>query len=172
MAMVKGVRPLDAMPKTTSWRPGLALLDRGEGEHGVIFAGFSGSAESLGTSGHDVLHGAWIGVEGGRNFRGVESAEAAAGSGAHIDEASTLADAGGDQIDGAGNLRKRAAHCGGDGGIFVVHEAGDFERRHLIETARAGKNLFGGKVAKIGFRGAGSSQVLRLSNWVVDMRCG
>src|SRR5450755_3940756 len=104
---------------------GLALFHFGDGGGGVVFAGFGGIGESFGAAGHDELHGARVGVEGGRNLAGVECAEAAAGSGADVDEASTLADSGSDQIDGAGNLRQGAADGGGDGGVFVVHQGGD-----------------------------------------------
>src|SRR5580658_3601394 len=56
-------------------------------EFHIVFAGFGGSGERFGASRHDVLHGARIGIEGGLNFGSVESAETAAGSGAHVDEA-------------------------------------------------------------------------------------
>src|SRR5271165_1116910 len=124
--------------------PGLELFHFGDGQGGVVFAGFGGGAEGFGTSGHDELHGAWIGVEGGLDFGGVESAEASAGAGADVDEASAVAEAGDDEVDGAGDLREGAAHGGGDGCVFAVDEANDFERRHAIKISRRGENLFGG----------------------------
>ena len=158
-AMVKGVRPLVAMPRTISCLPGLRFLISREGESGVVFAGFSGGAQRFGASGHDELHGAGIGVEGGRDFRGVESAETAAGAGADVDEASAMTEARGDHVNGTGDLRQCAADCGGNGRVFVIDHADDFERRHLVEIAGRGRNLFGGKVTKILFGGAGCGQV-------------
>ena len=98
---------------------GLAFLDFGDGERSVVFAGFGGGGKSFGASGHDVLHGARIGVEGGRDLGGVESAEAAAGSRADVDQASAVAKSGDDDVDGAGDLRQSAPHGGGDGRVFV-----------------------------------------------------
>ena len=144
---------------------GLALLHFLEGKFGVVFAGFGGGGEGFGASGHDVLHGARIGVERGRDFRSIESANAAAGSGAHVDEASALAKSGDDDVDGAGDLRQSAGDRGGDGGVLAVDQADDFERRHAIEISSGGKNLFGGEAAEIGFRFAGLGQVVRLSEY-------
>ncbi len=162
-AMVNGVRPLVAMPRTMSCLRGLAFLHFGDGERGVVFAGFGGGGESLGASRHDVLHDARIGIEGGRDLGSVEGAETAAGSGADVDEASALAESGDDDVDGAGDLRKGAADCCGDGCVFAVDEADDFERRHAVEIGGCGENLFGRKTAKIGFHFTGSGQVVRLS---------
>ena len=129
---------------------GLALFHFGDGGGGVVFAGFGGVGEGLGASGHDELHGARVGVESGRDFGGVEGAEAAAGSGADVDEASAVADAGGDDVDGAGDLRQGAADGGGDGGVFVVHQAGDFEGGFVVEIVRRRCDLLGEQDAEIG----------------------
>ena len=139
---------------------GLPLLDFGEGEIRIVFAGFGGGAESFGTTGHDELHGAGIGIEGRWNLGGVESSQAAAGSSADVDEASTVAETVGNDLDGAGNLWKRALDGGGNGCVFRIDNADDFERRHLIELRGGGENLLGRKLVKVGFRGAGSGQVL------------
>ena len=128
---------------------GLAFLDFGEGECGVVFAGFGGGGESFGATGHDVLHGARIGIESGRNLGGVECAEAAAGSGADIDEAAALAESGDDDVNGTGDLREGAADRGGDGRVFLVDEADDFKRRHEVEFSGGGKDLFGGQNAEV-----------------------
>ena len=82
-----------------------------------------------------------IGIEGRRNLRGVECAQAAAGSGANVDEASTGAERGGHNVDGAGDLRQGAADGGGNGGVFVVDEADDFERGHAVEIGGRGVGL-------------------------------
>src|ERR1017187_10339348 len=145
-AMVKGVRPLLAMPRTISRLPGL-----------------SGGGERLGSSRHDVLHAARIGVESRWNLGGVESADAAAGPSTHIDQASTPAEAGDHDINGASDLGQSAADCRSDGGVFLVHESHYFEGRHAVKTGGGGKDLFRGKLAEVGFLFAGSGQVVRLS---------
>ena len=67
------------------------------------------AARAFGPPGHDELHGARIGIESRWNLGGVESAEAPAGSCADVDEASTLAESGDDDVDGAGDLRQGAS---------------------------------------------------------------
>src|SRR5262249_55870273 len=106
---------------------GLALLHLGDGGRGVVFAGFSGVAEGLRASSHDVLHGAGVSIEGWRNLGGVESSETSAGAGADVDEASALAESGGDYVDGARDLRQSAMDGRGYGGIFVIHQLSDLE---------------------------------------------
>ena len=142
---------------------GFAFLHFRDGGSGVIFTSFGGFCQGLWTAGHHILHGAGTGVEGGGNLGGVEGAETAAGSGADVDETSTLAKAGGDHVDSAGNLRQGAANCDGGGGVLVVDEADDFERGHAVEVGGGGEDLFGGEDAEIGSGLAGSGQVVRLS---------
>jgi hypothetical protein len=100
------------------------------------------------------------GVEGGRDFGGIESSEAAAGSSADVNEASAVAEAVGDNIDGAGDLWKGASHDLGYGGVLLIDQADHFQRGHLIQITGGGEDLFGGKFAKILFRGASSVQCL------------
>ena len=165
-AMVNGVRPLLAMPRTMSRLPGLRFFISAMASAVSSSLASVEAARALGASGHDELHGARISIESRRNFGGVEGADAAAGSGSDVDEASALAESGDDHVDGAGDLRQSAAHRGGDGRVFVVHQAHDFERRHAIEIDGAGKNLFGGKLAKVGVVFVGVVLVLVfLADW-------
>ena len=147
---------------------GFALLHFRDGRGGVVFAGFGGVAESLGASGHDVLHGAGIGVEGGRNFGGVEGAKTSAGAGADVDEMAALPETGGDYVDGAGDLRQSTPDSGGDGGILAVHEADEFQRRFAVEVGGSRVGFFSREDAEIRLWLAGAGQLLGLSfNWEV-----
>jgi hypothetical protein len=103
----------DAQNNVTA--PGLAFLHFLDREGRVVFAGFGGSAKRLGSSSHDELHGAWIGIESWRDLRSIESADAAAGSSSDVDEASAFAQSGDDYVNGARDLRQRTAHGGGNG---------------------------------------------------------
>ena len=90
-AMVKGVRPLAAMPTTTSFCTGLLLGDLALAEFGGILVGFDGGATGLRRRPaitNCTVFG--IGVEGGRALGGVEGGDAAAGAGADIDQASAF----------------------------------------------------------------------------------
>lgn len=69
-----------------------------------------------------------------------------------------MAEASGHRFNGTGDLRECAADGGGNGGVLVVHQTDDFQRRHLVEIAGRGRNLFGGKMTKILFGGAGCGQ--------------
>src|SRR5215469_7666782 len=137
---------------------GLALLDFLDSKSCIVFARFGGCAQCSGAPGHDVLHGAWASVEGGWNLGGIQRAEPSTGTGADIDESSPASQALGDDINRAGNLRQGPADGLRDRGVFVVHEAGNFERRHLIEIRSCGKNLFAGKLSEVGLRGTGRDQ--------------
>src|ERR1700719_3019226 len=123
-AMVKGVRPLVAMPRTASC--------------------FPGGSESLRPSRHDVLHAAWIRIESWRNLGGVERPESAAGSSTNIDEASPLAQPGCDHVDSTSNLRQSAPDRHSHGGVLLVDESHNFQRRHAVEIGGSRKVLFSG----------------------------
>jgi hypothetical protein len=92
-----------------------------------------------------------VGVEGGLTFDSVESGDAAAGSGADVDEASTAAEGGGDLIDGASDLRQSARYCEAYGGIFGIDELGDFEGRFLVEIVGCLVGLLGTEAAEWGW---------------------
>src|SRR4029077_15890196 len=66
-----------------------------------VFAGFGGRRQGLNASGNNELDGPWIGIKGGAAFGGVEGGNASASAGAHVDEASTLVQRGGDLVDSA-----------------------------------------------------------------------
>src|SRR5207253_4771976 len=79
---------------------------------GIVFANFGGGGQGLVASGDDEMDA--VGVEGGKDFDGVEGGDASAGTGADVDEASAAAEGGGDLIDGAGDLRQGAGYGEGD----------------------------------------------------------
>ena len=70
-----------------------------------VLAGFGGAVQRFDSAGDYELHGLWIGVKGRRTLGGVECAEAAAGSGADVDQAASFVQGGCDEIDCAGDLR-------------------------------------------------------------------
>lgn len=108
---------------------------------GVIFANFGGGDESLWAPCDQEVDA--MEIKGGRNFDGIEGGDASAGPGADVDEAPSAAEDGDEEIDGAGNLRKRAGDRTGDGCVFGVDETSDFERGFLIEIASRRVGLLG-----------------------------
>jgi len=77
-----------------------------------------------------------------------------------------MAETSGDDVDGTGDLRECAADCGGNGRVFVIDHADDFQRRHFVEIARRGRNLFGGKMTEILFGGAACGQNVPFGFWL------
>ncbi len=148
---MKGVRPLEAMPRTTSFLVGLRRDISWRPSFGVVFADFGGGGEGFGASGDDEVRSR-IGVEGGRALDGVEGGDAAAGSGADVDEASAAAESGGDLIDGAGDLGQGAGYGGGDGGVFGVDQVRDFEGGFAVEIVGGLVGLFGAEAAEFAFQ--------------------
>jgi len=67
----------------------------------------------------------------------LESGEASAGACADIDEASALAKSGDDDVDGAGDLRKRVADCCSHGCVLAVDEVRGLRRAHPRTAGRA-----------------------------------
>src|ERR1700733_8648270 len=59
-----------------------------------------------------------------------------------------------------------AADRGRDRGVFLVHEAHDFERRHTVEIGSGGEDLLGRQAAKIRFHFASWAQVMAFRVWV------
>src|ERR1700733_10760486 len=71
----------------------------------VVFAGFGGRIESLGSAGDDVLHSTRINIKGWRAFGSVQSTDASAGACSHVNQPSALSKAGSNQIDSVRDLR-------------------------------------------------------------------
>jgi hypothetical protein len=71
-----------------------------------------------------------------------------------------------DNVDGARDLRQSAGYGGSNGRILLIDETDDLEGRHAVEIGGGGQDLFRGESAKIGFRFAGSGQLMRLSEYV------
>ena len=149
-ATVKGVRPLEAIPTTTSFLPGFffAISSRPSSVESSLAS--VAADKGLNASGNNELDRPWIGIKGGAAFRGVEGSDASAGAGADVDEASTFAQRGGDLVDSASDLRQGTLHGSGDGGVFLVDEAGDFERGFAVEVGGGGIGLLGAEAVHIG----------------------
>src|SRR5580698_6139147 len=98
-----------------------------------IFVALNRRSECSDTSCDDELNSHGICVEGRGTLGGVESGDTAAGSGAHVDKASTTPQSGSDEIDRAGDLRQSALHGGGDFGVFRVDYASNLKRAFQVE---------------------------------------
>ena len=147
-AMVKGVRPLAAMPTTTSFFVGFFFAISFAAQFAGVFVGFHGCAQRFWAAGDYELDHARVHVKGGRTFDGVEGGDASAGAGAYVDQTPALGECRGDQIDRLRDLPESALHGGGNLGIFSVDDAGDFERRLAIEIDGGGVCFLGTEAAE------------------------
>jgi hypothetical protein len=95
------------------------------------------------------LHGARGQVEGGHAFGSVERADAPAGARANVDEAPASAEGGTDQVNGACDLRQCAPDRGSYRRVFSVDEAGDLDRRFLVEVSGAVVRLLGAQATNV-----------------------
>ena len=106
-------------------------------ELGGVLGVLAGEAERAVAAGDEALDEVGGDGEGGRALRGVEDAEAAAGSGADVEEATAAVEALGDGVDGAGDVGELGTDGGGDGGVLVVDEAEHVERWRARRGARS-----------------------------------
>src|SRR5262249_26318915 len=106
----------------------LTLRHLGTAQFPRVLAGFRFGAQGLRSAGDEELHQLGRGRERGRDFRGIERADASARPSADIKQASALAEVRGDQVNGSGNLREGAPDGGSNLRIFGIDDARDFER--------------------------------------------
>jgi len=97
------VRPLDAMPMTTSFFARFAPGHLVATLPGVILVTSESEAKALRPPGDDELDA--IDVKRGRTLRRIKSGNAAAGAGSHVDESPAALQGGGSEINSASNLR-------------------------------------------------------------------
>ena len=90
-----------------------------------------------------------IDIKSGRTLDGVECSDASAGAGADVDEASTLGERRGNQIDSLRDGSQSALHGGSDLGIFSVDDAGDFERGLAVEVGRRSVSFLRREAAEV-----------------------
>ena len=144
------MRPLAAIPTRASGggeaggdKVAFALL-------GQIFGLFGGVAQgSVATCDQTLDQGGWNG-EGGWALGGIEHAEAAAGTGADVEEAAALGDAIGDGVDGAGDGGQLRLHCRGDRRVLPMDESEHLQGGELIDVGGARVASFGGEGREIG----------------------
>ncbi len=148
-AMVKGVRPLAAMPDDDIFVGWLLLRHGFAAEFAGVFVGFDGCTQRSWAARDDELDHARVDIKGGRTLDGIERGDASAGAGADVDQASTLGERRGDQIDRLRDGPQSALHGGSDLGIFSVDDAGDFERGLAIEIGGGGVRFLGAEAAEI-----------------------
>ncbi len=147
------MRPLAAMPTRVSGWPSAAkpAAARSLGaELGRVLGVLAGQAEGAVAAGDEALDELGGDGEGGWALAGVEDAEAAAGAGADVEEATAAVEPLGDGVDGAGDVGELGADGGGDGGVLVVDEAEHVEGRELVEVLARGVAGFGEERAEGG----------------------
>ena len=109
----------------------------------IVFSAFDREVDGLGSAGNEGADEFWRNTEGGRTLGSIEDAEAAAGAGPDIEEASTAADVVDDAVDGTGDGGKFAGDGESDAAVFAIHDADDFERRHVVQIAGSEIALLG-----------------------------
>src|SRR5436853_381355 len=70
----------------------------------------------------------------------------AAVAGADVEQSAALAEMGGHEVDGAGNLRQRVLDRCGDFGVFGIDDAGNLEGGFEVDVVGLGIGTFGGQV--------------------------
>jgi hypothetical protein len=128
----------------------LSLCDFPSPQLAGIFIGFDSSAQSFRSAGDDELDEVRVRVKCGRAFGGVERGDASAGAGAYVEEASTLGEGSGNEINGLGDLRECALHGGSDLGVFGIDNAGDLKRGLTVEVNRGGIAFLRDQATEIG----------------------
>ena len=123
---------------------GAAAGDVALAEFRGIFVDVRGGGERLGAAGHDVLDLRGQGGVGGRALGRVERGDAAGGAGADVDQAATVAQRAGDDVDDDGDLWQSLFDGCGDLGVFVIDDAGDLECGLGIEALGCDVGGFGG----------------------------
>ena len=118
-----GVRPLAAIPTSTSRGRKPRAQQVARADRGIVFGGFGGAAQRRLAAGDDALHQVRRNAECGRAFGGVQHSEAAAGSRADVEQPPALLHGGHDCVHGA---RDRGDFLGdglGDLLIFGIDDA-------------------------------------------------
>ena len=90
-----------------------------------VFVDLDRGSQGLGAAGHDVRDLPGSGGVGRGTLGGVEGCDAAAGSGANVDQPSAVTEAAGYLVDDLRDLRECLLNGCRDLGVFVVDDAGD-----------------------------------------------
>ncbi len=117
-----------------------------------VFVDFNGGGEGFGAAGHDVLHLPGSGGVGGGALGGVEGGDAAAGTGADIDEPAAVAQAARNVVDDLCNFGKGFLDSTGNLGVFVIDDAGYLQRRFGVKALGSFVLALGGQVLEEGSR--------------------
>jgi len=110
---------------------------------GVVLADLGIRSQCLVASGDDELDS--IRVERGWALGSIECGDAAAGSSADVDEASTAAQRSDHQIDSPRDLRQYAGDRSSHSSVFSVNQSHNLERRFAIEVMGGVIRLLGAK---------------------------
>ncbi len=105
-----GVRPLAAIPTSTSRGGEAAFAQIARADGRIVFSSFGGVRQRLFAARHDALHHFRIGAESGRAFRRIQHAQPAAGARADVEQSSAALHGFDDRIHRARNRRNLARH--------------------------------------------------------------
>ena len=102
-------------------------------------------------AGDDVLNEFGADAESGRNFGGVERAQATTGSGSGVNQAAAFAERVGHEIDGFCDLGQLLFNGLRYALVFAVNRVSDLEGTHGVEVQRAGILLLGCELREVDF---------------------
>jgi hypothetical protein len=126
-----------------------------------IFTVFGGVAQGFVASGNYVLNGSGVSVEGGRTLSGIQRGEAATGPGAYVNQPSAAANGPSNGVNGGCDLGQGALHRGGNLVVFMVDDAGNFQRGKGIKAGGSNVLLLSPEIAEFGFAGTHAVQYLK-----------
>ena len=125
------------------------LRDGSATERAGVLVGLDGRGQSFGTAGDNELDHARVDVESWRTLRCIERGNASAGAGADVDESPAMRERRGDPIDCLSDLRQSALHRGRNLGVFMVDDAGNFERGLEVQIGGRGVCSFGAEATQV-----------------------
>lgn len=107
-----------------------------------VFRPFFGTENGFITAGDEALDAFRVGAVCRRTFDGIEDAQAAGRTGAHVEQAAAVAQPVGDGVDGLGDVRDDGADGIGDFMVFVIYDAQHVFRRHPVDMLAVAVSLF------------------------------
>ena len=141
-----GVRPLAAMPTSTSRGAEPVGRQVADADGRIVFGGFGRAAEGRFAARDDALHHVRRHAEGGRTFRGIQHAQPPAGAGADVEEPSAALEGRDDGIHRARDGGNLALHGGRHLAVLRVDDAQHLFRGQRVDARRCRVGLFGEKI--------------------------
>jgi len=110
---------------------------------GTVFGAFDGTVEGIVAAGDNALNEIGGDAEGGWNFARIENSQAAAGSGTHVEKATTTFQSGVNEVDGGFELGLAVGKGAGDGLLVIDEEGDEGGGVEFVEVGGGGVGLFG-----------------------------